>query len=136
MDIEDFALAWRWVDPLHAKLPNTALSSIYPLTVQKAEALSSCGMPSTTHFVSREVTDESREDTCRWLSSLSVSSENVLIVWSAELAVQLPWSVFCEFWDDFCYPASDDADVFTESELPILRWHHYEVFEFFVDNIR
>jgi len=44
--------------------------------------------------------------------------------------LNLPWSVFCEYWDDFCYPSSDDVNIFLGNGEFFLRWHHYEVFEF------
>jgi hypothetical protein len=41
--------------------------------------------------------------------------------WYGETAISLPWSLFCEFWDDFCYPSSDDADTFLENGQYFLR---------------
>lgn len=67
--------------------------------------------------------------TRQWLKRLKVSGQQVTILWDGETALCLPWSVFCEYWNDFCYPSSDDADVFLEDGQFFLRWNHYEVFE-------
>lgn len=65
----------------------------------------------------------------QWLKGIRLTPQRVTISWDRDRALNLPWSIFCEYWDDFCYPSSDDVDVFLENGKCFLRWTHYEVFE-------
>jgi hypothetical protein len=49
--------------------------------------------------------------------------------WDASTAVRTTWDVFTEYWDDFCYPSSDDVEVFPQSGEWLLLYHHWEQFE-------
>ena len=40
----------------------------------------------------------------------------------------MQWEVFVAYWNDFCYPSSDDVDLFVEGGSLFLRWHHFEEF--------
>src|SRR5262245_1265414 len=67
----------------------------------------------------------------RWLSTLGLCGEvAVLVCWSTEIAVLAPWSIFCNFWNDFCLPSSDDVQVIPCSEEWALFYHHEENFAF------
>ena len=60
-------------------------------------------------------------------------AERVILVWSPSTALSMPWEVFVSYWSDFCYPSSDDVDVFVEGGPLFLRWHHFEEFEYDAD---
>ena len=66
-----------------------------------------------------------------WLRSVQPDTvAKVRVLWAEEVAVQTEWGVFSEYWDDFCYPSSDDVIA-----IPIvgnweLRYHYYEEFDF------
>ena len=40
------------------------------------------------------------------------------------LAICVSWGVFCEYWDDFCYPASDDVAIWSLSQEWFLIYDH------------
>lgn len=61
--------------------------------------------------------------------------EQVSVVWDRKTAISLPWEAFVAYWDDFCYPSSDDVFVFPENSQRLLAWSHDAVFEF-VDDAR
>jgi len=46
------------------------------------------------------------------------------------LAICVSWGVFCEYWDDFCYPASDDVAIWPLSQEWFLIYDHSEKFFF------
>ena len=52
-----------------------------------------------------------------WISSsygdFSKDTLNKLIPLNEDQAraLALPWIVFCDHWDDFCYPSSDDINL-------------------------
>jgi len=54
----------------------------------------------------------------------------VFISWSEDLAVETSWDIFTEYWDDFCYPSSDDVTIIPVAGSWRLSYHHYEQFEF------
>ena len=130
MDIKEFSLAWRWMQSSQAKLPKDILSKLQPLSLegakQRAVAIPRNFPPGATRYTSL---DEAQTAT-QWLAQLPISEQRIIISWDDETAISLPWSVLCAFWDDFCYPSSDDADIFLENGQYFLRWNHYEVFEY------
>jgi hypothetical protein len=73
------------------------------------------------------------ERTTQWLASLATPAERVILVWSPSTALLMSWDVFVTYWNDFCYPSSDDVDVFVECGPLFLRWHHFEEFEYDAD---
>jgi hypothetical protein len=50
--------------------------------------------------------------------------------WDERLAICVSWGVFCQYWDDFCYPASDDVAIWPLSEEWFLIIDHSEKFFF------
>lgn len=70
------------------------------------------------------------EDARRWLDALPVGpAEKIVIRWRPGLAVQTNWEIFTRFWDDFCYPSSDEVEIFPPTGKWILLYHHWELFE-------
>ena len=65
------------------------------------------------------------------LLDLPVSAATcVLVSWNERTALATDWETFTAHWDDFCYPASDDIVVWDAEGDWTLRYHHYEVFQF------
>jgi hypothetical protein len=56
--------------------------------------------------------------------------EYVIVSWEPEDAVATTAAIFCDYWDDFCYPASDDISVTPLSEDWMLVYRHDEVLFF------
>jgi hypothetical protein len=74
--------------------------------------------------------DGSCEEGTDWLRTLPVTqSEQVTVRWDASTAVNTTWEVFTQYWDDFCYPGSDDIEVFPASNAWLLLYHHWAQFE-------
>ncbi|KQW20210.1 hypothetical protein [Acidovorax sp. Root402] len=133
MDIAAFPLIWRWTQPSHAVLPVDVLRALHPLTTAQIEAL---GLSSNNRFGSTMVQHLATEDegeTGRWLASLQLPGGRVIAVWNKDTALSLPWETFVTYWSNFCYPSSDDVDIFVEGGPLVLRWRHYETFEYDVD---
>lgn len=67
----------------------------------------------------------------RWLRHVQPDLHTrVYVSWSLDLAVETRWDIFTEYWDDFCYPSSDDVTVVPASGTWQLSYHHYEQFDF------
>ncbi|MFT5706379.1 MAG: hypothetical protein ACI9ES_000658 [Oceanospirillaceae bacterium] len=129
IDIENFSLAWRWTSSSRAKLPIDALSELIPLSTESVSRLASTQVKHFPCGATRFDSTDGPEPTRQWLKKLNVSTQKITILWDEETALTLPWPVFCEYWDRFCFPSSDDADMFLEDGQFFLRWNHYEVFE-------
>ncbi len=129
MDIKEFPLAWRWIESSHATLPKEILNKLHPLSLEAALRLVIATPRNFPPGATRFDSSGNDEATRHWLKQLSVPEQRVTISWDQDTALSLPWHAFCEYWDDFCYPSSDDADLFLESGQLFLRWNHYEVFE-------
>ncbi|MCL1092937.1 hypothetical protein [Shewanella kaireitica] len=129
MNINDFPLSWRWTESSHAKLPQEILDGLQPLNEELAQKLSSQIPVNFPVGATRLDASADNQATTEWLSKLDVKSKLVTISWKCDTALALPWTTFCKYWDDFCYPSSDDADLFLENGQHFLRWNHYEVFE-------
>src|SRR3712207_6991725 len=46
----------------------------------------------------------------------------VIVRWDESTAVRTTWEVFTRYWDDFCYPLSDDVAVFPDSGAWLLLY--------------
>ena len=128
MDIATFPLIWRWTQLSHAVLPADVLKTLRPMSSAQIESLcASATMSRGPHMVQHRATADPAE-TGRWLASLHPPGGRVIAVWSRDTALSLPWS-------DFCYPSSDDVDIFVEGGPLVLRWRHDETFEYDGDSL-
>ena len=139
--IDSFPLKWRWTDSRWNKFSDSKLNKIQPLSETKAHELFQHSKQSydfetglaESLFEKIEQINASGEveEIQRWLSACSSdSSQTVIVSWDDRLAALIEWKVFCEYWDDFCYPASDDVTIFPFSEEWALLYSHEEYFIF------
>jgi hypothetical protein len=134
LNIQNFPLAWRWTQASHAVLPPDVLDSLTALENHEAEHFYSLGEEifrrDTTSAITYKALQAS-DTTPSWLRALTIpATAQVIVAWNKQDAISLPWQTFIEYWDDFCYPNSDDAFVFPTEGTGVLAWNHYEVFEF------
>jgi len=127
-----FELAWRWTQPSHNVLPLEVMAQIVPVESVAAPA----GLTVRDQLDRAQLTDiqstnaRDIEDARRWLRALPVgSAERIVVRWGPRLAVQTTWEVFTRYWDDFCYPSSDDVEVFPPTRGWILLYHHWDLLE-------
>lgn len=144
-----FPLSWRWTDSKWNKLPENDLQRIKPLTPIKAKEL----WRILGHYVSANGPKENIFECSPWieatidipnafekvrdwlLGQFSDYEQSVIVSWDKDTAVLTDWGVFCNYWDDFCYPASDDVTVFPPHIDWILFYAHYERFDFGVRGV-
>ena len=128
MDIGSFPLAWRWTSKAHTVLPQEVLRGLRPLAPETAkEMFSKVPKRLGADALIFQATDT--EATKEWLQSLPITASEVTLVWNDTTALTLPWSTFVRYWSDFCYPSSDDVVLVVPGQ-GIIRWHHYERFEY------
>ena len=138
--LEEFPLKWRWTESQWNKLPVDALNSIRPFTQNKASELlqyslsfSDAGGLFDSEFDQITTVDASTDspNVRKWLRSCSADlSQRVIISWDNHHAALVDWDVFTEYWNDFCYPSSDDLAVWPLSNEWALMYLHSEVFVF------
>jgi hypothetical protein len=130
--LADFPLRWRWTEPGGNTLPPQALARIRPLTPARAADLA----PHAAYLCDerRELSQAVRADgeaakVAEWLRTLKIDpSTRVVISWDAATAVVTDWKLFCSYWDDFCYSASDNVTILPLSEEWVLCYDHDELF--------
>jgi hypothetical protein len=131
MKIQEFPLAWRWTDSRYAVLPGEVLSCLRPLSAEETRRLIARtqkyqNFPGDLH--SSEITNIEGRD---WLRQQNGRLLDIVsIVWGPGCALSTSWEIFIEYWDDFCYPASDDVTIWPDSEDWILFFSHEEQFRF------
>tara|TARA_R110000868_G_scaffold409447_1_gene694930 strand:- start:3 stop:461 length:459 start_codon:yes stop_codon:yes gene_type:complete len=136
ISIDDFSLIWRWTQESHKVLPKTVLNSIKPLSLSLSSKLYSIGLNNYSKLEESspsvfEASYKNQKSVRETLVSLTKNEiEEIYIVWDNETAVITTWKSFVNYWDDFCYPSSDDVFVFPSSNSWILAYRHFEQFEF------
>lgn len=153
MDIREFPLAWRWTDAKHSKLPDETLDQIIALGPEASAEVhvrwmaffDRHGELLANRFTELKTcaTDVSGWNNAQipepalkgivgnWL--LNCEADRALLVtvsWDRAWAVRTPWGIFVEWWDDFCYPSSDDVCIAPENGQWLLSFHHEEQFSF------
>jgi hypothetical protein len=121
-------------------LPQEDLSLIQPLTEAKAAEFNEHSLeylgnatllrPKLTDIESLNVSDD-HEAVRAWLQSKEITPETrIAVSWDKANCVITLWRIFCKYWDDFCYPSSDDVLVWSQEENWVLYYCHHEIFEY------
>lgn len=135
--MDSFPRRWRWTDERYRIFDAEELSRIRPLRVEKAWEIckrSSEFVSKETDLLSpelfearKEIDTNSGSDVSAWLADRQpISNLEIVVSWDQECAVVTDWELFVRYWDDFCYPSSDDVMVFPVHESWVLDYRHYE----------
>ena len=137
--IDSFPLVWRWTSATHSLFDARTLRSIRPVDESDARRLRSrfdvflglSGVLRSEMFAGLQTSDAAEDNkAAQFLSELpNPRSRKVLLSWKPGVAAVVPFELFRECWDDFCYPGSDDVLIIPESEDWFLIYHHWEQFE-------
>lgn len=140
MDIREHPLGWRWTDPQHAVLPDDVLDQMMPFSSEEAEellersgAFNGRKKISPRQYEVRVISSAilSPAEGSAWLRFQQPDTEaEVFLLWDSDTAIQTTWGIFAKYWEDFCYPSSDDLGVWPEDEEWGLLFHHNEEFHF------
>lgn len=140
MNIREFIFARRWTSPLHKIFPEEVLAKMTPVEPPEAVRLYSesrkwlegQGLSTKVYpKIAKHSADVANELGRDWLRVQWPDLTTAVVVsWGHQWALRTTWEVFTTYWDDFCYPSSDDVLVWAESETWALFYHHEERFEF------
>ncbi|SRR6266568_1450947 len=129
VSIQEFPLGWRWTQSSHSVLPPEVLARIRPLSPSEAERVRTSASTERAFVVSCSA--DGSVDVRSWLRRIQPDAQaSVYVSWSEDLAIETSWGIFTEYWDDFCYPFSDDVTVAPITGTWRLVYHHYEQFDF------
>lgn len=120
--IERFKLAYRFMDHRWNRLPPEDLAHLHALGEGTATYLAHevarfylSGELDASVFPaqSRMKAEGPAPSAVReWLVGLGIpAEENVAVSWDATAALLTRWEIFCRYWNDFCYPSTDDVTV-------------------------
>jgi hypothetical protein len=146
-DLASFQLSQRWTHEAHTRLPHHELRKIQPILPKVAgriyrdleeAVLSHFEMPGQNFFSCGasylDVAGLDREVTANWINEqLPIEEENVIVSWVSfgrDVAAVVQRDLFIKRWDDFCYPLSDDIDIWAPGLSFVLRYSRDEVFSF------
>ena len=145
--LEEFKYLWRWTDPRYNVLPLLDLAQIHLLKEGKSKELWEHEYVYFNELYRYAFADISESLTSSslfaWIHHIDISQEplekvqahlrlfqpqedqEVIVMWEPEVAVTAPWSIVWTYWDDFCYPGSDEAvGILPLSEVWALLYHH------------
>ncbi len=144
--LKDFKYLHHWTNPRWNVLPESALAQIRPLREEKVKELweheyvyfnelyryafadTSAPFTSSSLFAWIQHIDiaRKRKDVVQQYLRTFESRGNqiVVVIWDLELAVGLPWHIFCTYWDDFTYPSDEAVSILPVTEAWYLEHHH------------
>jgi hypothetical protein len=136
-DIRKFELAWRWTDPKYTVFPDSTVKKLIPLDNKVASDIDKkirtfYDGPKLKRKLLYSWQRYDAENSCSsFLEGLEIIDETIIILsWDIDTALKTNWSVFRTYWDDFCYPVSDDLTILPEDESWLLAYFHEQVFEY------
>lgn len=115
-------------------MPKDDLSKIIPLTRDASKISFDTALElikrSNIEAEGDKIDSSSDEDSVREFLKSKLSEERIIINWSPDSTVITDAATFIKYWDEFCYPSSDDVSIFPEDESWLLQYFHFEAFSF------
>jgi hypothetical protein len=146
--LDEFEYIYYWTDP--DVFPEKVLVNIRVLNATKAEELEKfllkdCQTLSQflfqgilgssiqlTPFLTVErlhVNQHSKEQVRDWLMTQKIVPEMPFFLsWNRTTAVLVPWNIFCNYWDAFCFAGLDDICICSKDENWRLLYYHEGIF--------
>lgn len=132
--LDEFPLGWRFTTIRLGRAAGEIITRISPLSSDAAAGVAlaaSRRIPVDDAPVEFIRSDDPPASVRSRLHALPIDPASaVLLSWNDSTAAVADWAIFVAHWDDFCYPASDDVVVWAPDGDWTLRYHHYEVFQF------
>ncbi|MES9830584.1 MAG: hypothetical protein ABW201_20215 [Candidatus Thiodiazotropha sp.] len=131
-NIDNFKLKWRWTDPDYLDMPEEDLDKINVLSPESASAVfgESLRLIQESNIENEgQRISANNSDVTEYLARIDVESK-ILVSWSPDCAVVTTLNIFIKYWDDFCYPSSDDISIWPANNAWFLQYFHYEEFSF------
>jgi len=136
--IDKFRLKWRWTEEEYCLLSEDELFQIIPLALESAKEVWETSLtfvsdksdfsPCDELFTDINSIEATNKNAVReWLSD-KVPKCEVIVSWQPDTAVLTNTELFIQYWDDFCYGASDDVSIWPKDKSWVIHYWHEEVF--------
>jgi hypothetical protein len=143
ISFEKFELNWRWNNIHNPDISTEEKEQIKPLSIQESKRINKV----IDYFESESNLYKSFEPT-DWIRASSETkdsidkfsnhfkeltqdyNENLFISWNRSTCIYTTKEIFIKFWDDFCYPGSDDITIISELTNWVYFYNHIEVGRF------
>jgi hypothetical protein len=136
LPLDDCELSWRWTDRRRSEFSTLDLAQIRCLTGRRADQINdylrrTVDMWQTNPLAAAGeltiATDGDPQAVRAWLEHQWSDRQAIALVsWDKRTAVAVPWGLFTQHWDDFCYPSSDDVTIAITTGEWIIEYAHYE----------
>jgi len=145
ISLDDFKLGWRW-DNIHNSgiLPEDKIQ-LKPLSITESKSLYkvinffqsennlSNGFQPYGWILASSESKDSTERFSNYIQELTRNhDENIFISWNRSTCLYTSKDIFIKYWDDFCYPSSDDITIISELTNWVYFYNHIEVGQFWM----
>ena len=140
---EDFELGWRWSENHNNNVPLADLANIKPLSTTESKRIYKAieyfesehrlseAFESTEWFVASSDTQEDIAKFSECFKTLAQPyDENLYISWNRKTCLYTTKEIFIAYWDDFCYPSSDNITIISELTNWVFFYNHIQVGRF------
>ncbi len=138
--LKDFVLNWRWEKTHNPNITDSEKEYLQPVTESESKRLNK--------VIDYFENEENLKDKYQQIDWISANSENdqkveefrnllteiirswdeaVIITWNRTTTLRTTKEIFLKYWDDFCYPSSDDVTIISEKTNWIMFYNHIEV---------
>lgn len=140
IDFEQFDLSWRWDEQHNPNISREEKQLIVPYSEEESKRLNKIigyfEVESNLRndyeefdWISASIDTEENIQKVRELLSTHFSgcSTEIIVSWNRRTCISTKKEIFFKFWDDFCYPSSDDVTVISTDTGIVLSYNHIEV---------
>lgn len=141
--LEEFELSWRWDNIHNPDILAAEKVLIKPLSIQESKRiykvieyfelesnLNKSFEPTDWIIASSETVDSIEKFSNDFKELTQDYNENLFISWNRSTCIYTTKEIFIKFWDDFCYPSSDDITIISELTNWVYFYNHIEVGRF------
>lgn len=141
--LEDFSLNWRWDNIHNPNITIEEIKLIQPLSVLESKRINKIidyyedknylnkDFVPTDWFLANSETEKAISKFIDDFSKLTQSyKENLFISWNPSTCVYTTKDIFIKYWNDFCYPSSDDITIISEMTNWVYFYNHLEIGQF------
>lgn len=149
ISLDSFELNWRWDDVHNPNISKSEKAQIKPISEFESKRLNKVidyfeiednlnKDYNQTDWISANCENEEkinsfRKKLCR---NLKPWNENVIISWNRRTTLKTTKEIFVKYWDDFCYPSSDNVTIISEATNWIMIYNHIAIAKFWTKKIK
>ncbi|MBC5775276.1 hypothetical protein H8S95_14450 [Pontibacter sp. KCTC 32443] len=135
--LRDFKLTWRWEKTHNPEITETEKVQIEPVSeaeskrlnkiidfFEKEDNLNMSFIPTDWISASSENNEKIEQFRSKLTSIIEQWDERVIVTWDRTTTLRTSKEIFLKYWDDFCYPSSDDVTIISEKTNWVMFYNH------------